>query len=360
MHGSCLETQNVVTPAPASREVAVLVENVSKRYSKSGLLRRRPPSPADRMALDNISLAIRDGETIGLLGPNGAGKTTLLKSIASLLEVTEGRILVYGHDVSKQPVRARRSMGLVTCDERSFYWRLTGRQNLEFFGTLYGVRRRDAEIRIAGLFETLGLTEAADRPYYSYSSGMRQKMAIARGLLSDPRLILFDEPTRSLDPLSSANIRKWIRDNRKEFPNTTRLIATNQLDEASQLCDRLVIINRGRVIASGTIEEITARFNAREHVVHRIACRNYHLNGDLAPSEEVGLIDVAEETSEQGMTKLRVSATKDSDALTVVLGAIVRCGGSVVSCETEQVPFDEVFCSVVMEDTGAATVRSGQ
>ena len=148
------------------------------------------------MALERVSFAIEEGETVALLGPNGAGKTTLLKIIATLLYVSSGRVLIHGHDVTGDPLRARRLIGLVTSDERSFYWRLTGRQNLAFFAALYRLPARTLADRVADLLDVTGLTEAADRSFHTYSSGMKQRLAIARGFLADPRIVMYDEPTR--------------------------------------------------------------------------------------------------------------------------------------------------------------------
>ena len=280
--------------AGTGRPVAVSVENVSKVYSARGWLRRKSLG-GGQAALRDVSFTVREGEMVGLLGPNGAGKTSLLKSIATLLRVSSGRILVQGCNVDANPIAARRLMGLVTCDERSFYWRLSGRQNLRFFAALYGVEERTAEARIAELLERLGLAAAADAPYQSYSTGMRQKLAVGRGLLSSPRLVLYDEPTRSLDPLSAQNIRQWIRESRKASPTTTHLIATNQLHEAEQLCDRVLILNQGMLIAEGTTTEIRQRVQSRGRLVHRIVCAGLARGYEPAAAPDRGIFEACSE-----------------------------------------------------------------
>jgi len=290
---------------------------------------------------------------IGLLGPNGAGKTTLLKILSTLIEPDSGSVFVLGHDVARHPMRIRGALGLVTCDERSFYWRLSGMQNLMFFATLYGLPRRGASEQIGVLLETLGLTEAAHRPYHSYSSGMRQKLAIARGLLSNPKLVLYDEPTRSLDPLSAQNIRKWIAENRVKFPVTTHIIATNQLHEAEQLCDRVLILNRGEIVANGSIAEIRRRFGTREHLVHRMTCSGISIE-KLAILTHDQLLDLRKESSDDpDQVVLRLLTTSSGQALSYVLHAILASGGTILRCETEQVGLDEVFCSVVSQNEPA-------
>ena len=332
-------------------------QRVVKRYGAASWWGSRPSRSA-RPALNHVSFKVDAGETIGLLGPNGAGKTTLLKVLSTLIEIDEGEVRVLGHDVSRNPALVRRELGLVTCDERSFYWRLSGRQNLFFFAELYRVPGQRARQRIDGLLETLGLTEAADRPYHTYSTGMRQKMAIARGLLSEPRLVLFDEPTRSLDPLSSRNIRDWIRADREKNPETTRVIATNQLHEAESLCDRVIIVNRGEVVADDSIGEIRRRFQNAQHITHRVECRNFSLRGQFALMPE-GLISITEEPSDsEGATWLVFRTARGTDALSRVLAEILHSGGTVEQCQTQEVPFDDIFVSLVLQQSEPEKVNA--
>ncbi|HEY3442731.1 MAG TPA: ABC transporter ATP-binding protein [Paludibaculum sp.] len=322
-------------------------KDVVKRYG--GVFRRKHDT-ATRPALNGVSFSIERGETVGLLGPNGAGKTTLLKILSTLIELDTGSVKVLGHDLSRDPEAVRRQLGLVTCDERSFYWRLTGRQNLRFFAELYRVPAEAAKRRIDELFETLGLTEAADHTYHTYSTGMRQKMAIGRGLLASPDLVLFDEPTRSLDPLSAHNIRDWIIGERRRNPVTTRLVATNQLHEAERLCDRVLIVNRGEIIADGTIAEIRRRFEACQHTVHRILCRG-DVGGLVATDRALGIVSLETEAGDEEDTMwISLRAVRNSEALTFVLQRVLANGARVEQCQTQQAPLDEIFISLVIED----------
>ena len=335
---------------------AIAVEEVSKGYRTWGLLPgRRRAAQAARLAVNRVSFTIQPGETVGLLGPNGAGKTTLLKIIATLLYVSSGRVLIHGRDVRADPVHARRLIGLVTSDERSFYWRLTGRQNLAFFGALYGIPKRRVPARVDTLLEATSLTEAADRPFHSYSSGMKQRLAIARGFLANPRIVLYDEPTRSLDPLNAQNIRKWIAESRTQSPGTTHLIATNDLREAEQLCDRVLIINRGSMIACGTFDQIREWSRQTDYVVHRVTYRGPAISAGWECAG--GLAGIAIEREDANGRTLRVSAPENSDALTQALTAVLAAGGTILRCETEQVPFDDVFCGLL--DRAAADHDAG-
>lgn len=195
-------------------------------------------------ALADLSLRVEPGEVFGLLGPNGAGKTTLLKVLATLLLPSEGGARVDGADLVRQPGAVRRRVGLATGDERTFYWRLTGRENLEFFSGLRGLSPAAARRRAAAVLESVDLVEQADEIVGRYSTGMRQRLAIARALVGDPPVLLLDEPTRSLDPVAAARVQALIRRLSREEGRTV-LLATHQLGEAAAACDRIGILVAG-------------------------------------------------------------------------------------------------------------------
>ena len=333
----------------SSEAVALHIDHVGKVY----------PSPSYRnlfggagerstRALSDVSFEIREGETVGLLGPNGAGKTTMLKILSTALQPSEGRVLLYGEDIGRDPRVARGRLGLVTCDERSFYWRLSGLRNLRFFAALYQVPEATARTRIDELLDALGLAHAAHRPFHSYSSGMKQKLAIARGLLAEPDIVLYDEPTRSLDPLSAANIRAWLAESRNQHPKRINLIATNQLNEAELLCDRVIIISRGQVIASGTIPEIRSAWSDGAYQIHRITYQGVVSLEGLRPGVKVETLSVS-----ASATAIRVDTQGRPDALSSILAEILGQGGVVLRCHSEEATFDEIFCSMV-ERAGAS------
>lgn len=336
---------------------AVVAERVGKAYGKFRLRPRNTNAP-ERFALRDVSFTLNEGETLGLLGPNGAGKTTLLKIISTLLYPTTGRVMVFGKDIAKDSIEVRRNMGVVTSDERSFYWRLTGRQNLRFFAALYGVPIRKAEQNMEMLLDILGLTTAGDRLFHEYSSGMKQKLAIARGLLNEPRIVLYDEPTRALDPLSTQQIRGWIRKNRSRLPNQTHLLATNLLQEAEQLCDRVIIINHGTVIAFGTIDEIRENWRRHDYAIHHITWQGGALNGQLRPHPEIGILDIAAEYTGPDLWNLRLRSLKQSEALHQVLALVVDSGGKILRCDSQQISFDDIFCDLVTGHQEAPAVHS--
>jgi ABC-2 type transport system ATP-binding protein len=246
-----------IQPQP-SADVAIEIRGLTKVFHPMKLrlrsfraIRRQPPV----CALKDFTLTVRRGEVLGLLGTNGAGKTTLLKILSTLVLPTAGRVTVLGQDIVLDAGQVREVVGLVTSDERSFYWRLTGRQNLEFFAAFQGLTKQATCARIEELRQQLGL-EALDRRFALCSTGMRHRLAIARALLRQPAILLLDEPTRSLDPLARAALHRLIRDTLVEELGCTVVLATHDLAEAEALCDRLVILHQGRLLAGGTVEEL--------------------------------------------------------------------------------------------------------
>jgi len=204
-------------------------------------------------ALDGVSLRVRRGSVFGLLGTNGAGKTTLIKICYNLLVPTSGSVHVLGEDPQHHGRGIRSRMGMVNSEERSFYWRLSGRRNLEFFAALQGLDGHSAHRRIAELGELTGITEYLDVPFSDYSSGMRQKAAVARALLHDPEVLLMDEPTRSLSPDAAYPLQDLIRTELVERRGKTVFLATQDMDEAERLCEDVALLHRGRLLYIGTL-----------------------------------------------------------------------------------------------------------
>lgn len=326
---------------------ALRVDNVFKRYTKPSFLGFGRSKALETQALKDISFAIERGGTMGLLGPNGSGKTTLLKIISTLLEPSSGSVTLNGIDIGKNPRKARGRIGLVTCDERSFYWRLSGRENLKFFGALYGLSSEVTRRRSEVLLEMLGLGVAAERPFQSYSSGMKQKLAIARGLLSEPELILYDEPTRSLDPLSAFQIRQWLMENRKKNQTQTHLIATNQLQEAEQLCDRVVIVSKGVLLASGTVAEIRDTWTRSRRELYEVVYEGEMPRQALISAAGANPIEHFDDPERQGRYLVKFECSEVDGRLSAVLAALTQAGATIVHCRSQQASFDEIFRSLV-------------
>jgi ABC-2 type transport system ATP-binding protein len=220
--------------------ILISTRNLVKRYG-------------DNLAVNDISFEVRAGEVFGFLGPNGAGKTTTIKIIVGLLQPSSGEVMVAGHDVQNQPLLAKAASGYVP-DTPNLYAKLTGRELLRFVGELYGLHRDQVEHRLDELLRTFDLSDAANETIDSYSHGMQQKISLAAALLHDPRVLVLDEPTVGLDPKSA----RLIKDILRQMANrgAAVFLSTHILEIAERMCDRIGIINKGELIAVGTMDEL--------------------------------------------------------------------------------------------------------
>ncbi len=209
----------------------------------------------DKAAVDNVTFEVYGGEIFGFLGPNGAGKTTTIKMIVGLLQPTSGLVKVDGYDVQKQPLPAKAASGYVP-DEPNLYPKLTGKELLRFVGDLYGLQRQQIEDRVDELLRLFDLTQAGDDTIDSYSHGMQQKTSLAAALMHDPKVLVLDEPTVGLDPKSARLIKDILRQMAER--GAAVFLSTHILEIAERMCDRIGIINRGELIASGTMAELRA------------------------------------------------------------------------------------------------------
>lgn len=223
------------------------IENLSMVYPPAEgflkfLMRTASDTPVE--ALSEVSFEVDSSQVVGLVGSNGAGKTTLFRIIATLLDATSGHVFVDGYDTRESPEEVRKRLGLILEGERGIYQRLTGLDNLEFFGVMQGMTKSKARERGSELMERLGLSHR-DRRVFGYSAGMRVRLALARSLLPDPRLLLLDEPTRSLDPNAAAEAMGLLA----ELAGSGRavLLASHRLDEVRAFCDKVVVIRSGKV-----------------------------------------------------------------------------------------------------------------
>jgi ABC-2 type transport system ATP-binding protein len=242
-------------------EPAIEIRGLVKSYPRVRRYREvllRPFSGERVPALRGLDLTVRQGELVALLGPNGAGKTTLLKVLTSLVLADAGSVRVLGVDAVARPREARRHVGIVLDQERGFYWRLTGVQNLAFFAALDDLSPREARGRIAEVLAMVGMERDGGRMFKDYSSGMRQKMAIARALLRRPQVLIMDEPTRSLDPVAAERLRAYLRGELVDRLGKTVLVATHNLAEAEGIADRIAVLASGTLRAMGTAQELRA------------------------------------------------------------------------------------------------------
>ena len=204
-------------------------------------------------AVEDLSFRVAPGEVFGLLGPNGAGKTTTLRILATLLEADSGEATIAGYDIRRQAEQVRRSIGVVN-GGMGLYDRLDGREVLHYFGKLYGMSRRAIETRIAELDELLDLGDTLTRRTGGYSTGMKQKIVVARAVLHDPQVIFFDEATSGLDVMARRAVLDFVR----RYPSGDRAVvySTHVMSEVEELCDRAAIIYRGRHIAEDGVQAL--------------------------------------------------------------------------------------------------------
>ena len=220
----------------------ISIEHVSKSYAKSSV-----------KAVDDINLHVKRGEVFGFIGPNGAGKTTTIKMLTGILQPDQGQVKINGYDIQSQPVEAKRCFGYAP-DSHQVYDRLTGLEYLNFIGDMYGISKEKRQMQIEKYLTMFDLTKAAGSQIKSYSHGMRQKLAVTGALLPDPQLWIMDEPMVGLDPKSAHLLKQEMRAHCER--GNTVFFSTHVLEVAEKLCDRIAIINRGRIIAVGTLEEL--------------------------------------------------------------------------------------------------------
>ena len=205
-------------------------------------------------ALKHVTFEVKKGEVVGLLGENGAGKTTLLRTIATLLTPTEGNVLVGVYDTVKNPNDIKKRMGVLFGGETGLYDRLTARENLEYFATLYGLGKHQTKVRIEDLAKMFGMKDYLDRKVGGFSKGMRQKVAIARTLIHNPDIILFDEPTTGLDITSSNVFRQLVHQLKRE--GKTIVFSSHIMEEISMLCDSVAMMHKGELVYHGNLEDL--------------------------------------------------------------------------------------------------------
>ena len=305
-------------------------------------------------ALNGVSLRVNKGEVLGLLGPNGAGKTTLIKILSTLVLPDSGTALVDGIDVSRHPREVVRHLQTVLSESVGFDRRLTGRSSLEFYAELLGVPKKAAKARIDQLLDFTGMKEWGDVMFQRYSTGMMRRFLVCRALLSNASILLFDEPTAALDPISAANFRRLLRDELAGRAGKTVMIATHNLYEAEQICDRIALLRKGSIIAVGTPSEIKAKVSDRltlTVIVSNFLPEMGKATGDvLRVIEGVQTIEVLGGDGD-GLTRINIEATR-SLKYNDVFEKLMEMKLEIVSVESSRPSLEDAFLKLNLEAVG--------
>jgi len=319
---------------------SIEVEKLGRIYK---LRNAKKKEPRQMTALQDVSLQVKKGELFGLLGPNGAGKTTLIKILTTLLAPSSGKALVAGYDVARQPEQVRERINMVSGGESSGYGLLTVRENLWMFAQFYGISTPEANKRIKHLLEVVSLSDRANTKSSDLSTGLRQKMNIVRGFLTDPQVLFLDEPTLGLDVGAARDVRHFVRRWVDEDRSRTLLLTTHYMVEADELCYRVAIINKGQVLACDTPA-------ALKTALQREAIFQMHF---AAPHD----LDSAALRSLPGVKRLHIKrdngtvkvecALEDEGALTGLIGAFASREARLVTLQKREPTLEDVFAHLV-------------
>jgi len=321
-------------------DLAIRTENLGRVYKIRGGKKTEPKSLT---ALQDVNLEVQPGELFGLLGPNGAGKTTLIKILTTLLSPTTGRAWVAGFDAVKDPDKVRPRINMVSGGESSGYGLLTVRENLWMFAQFYGLSSLVANQRIRELLEVVGLSDRLNTKSSDLSTGLRQKMNIVRGFLTDPDVLFLDEPTLGLDVGASREVRRFIRSWVDGDPTRTIMLTTHYMVEADELCDRVAIINRGRVLACDTPSNLKRRL--QKEAIFRIEVSP--LNGKGIKKFEVlpGVRNVSH-IEQDGSSVLEFILEKD-DVVGSVFNTLTQGDIHVLNLQKREPTLEDVFVDLV-------------
>jgi ABC-2 type transport system ATP-binding protein len=330
-----------------------------------GIRRVYKVKPTPVTALDGVDLQVEPGEFFGLLGPNGAGKTTLIKILTTLLLPSAGTARIFGFDVERQTKQIRRIMNMVAGGEQSGYGILTVREQLWMFSQFYGLPSRDGWNRVDELIDAVGLEEQKAQRVSTLSTGQRQKMNFARGLLNDPWIFFLDEPTLGLDVAAARAVRELVLAWKAAVPGRTVLLTTHYMAEADELCDRIAIVDHGRILALGTPEELKRRVQ-RESVFRLELDR---LDGGVAALRRLpGVVsaalaagDQADGKSDRQTVEVNLALVDDA-ALGGVVGALGELGAHILALRKSEPSLEDVFVELVgrgFDEEGGPHDRGG-
>lgn len=295
------------------------------------------------VAVESLDLEVEEGEFFGLLGPNGAGKTTSIKMLATILAPTAGTATINGYDLVRDWAAVRASINVVHSGGwLGFDHELSIRWNLEAWARIYGLSKREAARRTQEVLELVGLSDKAEETSGTLSSGQRQRLALAKGFLVEAPILLCDEPTVGLDPISAAAVRSFIKDEVNRKRGVTVLLTTHYMQEADQLCDRVAIMDKGRIIACDTPDKLKASVQVK---AVRMDVRAFRVDilSDFKKDHPQWLI--TEKLDQDGNGSIRVLCSA-REAATAITGAVEACGARVVGWSPDEITLEDVFITL--------------
>ena len=315
--------------------------NALSRIYKIKKTRKKPASTL--AALDNVTLSVNQGELFGLLGPNGAGKTTLIKILTTILAPSSGTAKVDGLDVEKDATELRKRINMVSGGETSGYGLLTVRENLWMFTQFYGIPSKQAYPRIDELIKIVGLEDKADTKSSNLSTGLRQKMNIVRGFMTDPQVLFLDEPTLGLDVTAARDIRQFVRRWVNEDKRRTLLLTTHYMVEADELCDRVAIINDGKVLAVDTPTALKATL--AEQSLYQIQVSGMD-DEDFELLKDIEGVSNGVLTQVEGGCEMELALADDA-VLSKLMNFLTERGSSILKLHKREPSLEDVFIKLV-------------
>lgn len=326
-------------------EYIIDIQGIKKKYKK-----RKSKEIIE--AVKGVSFQVKRGEVVGLLGPNGAGKTTTIKMMCGLLLPNEGTIKINGIDIGKQRLKALRHISTVLEGNRNLYWRLTVRENLEYFSGNRGLSKKAVAAQIDELLERLNLTHKANEMVNSLSRGMQQKVSIAVALLSNTEIIFLDEPTLGLDIETSYEVRKLLKNIAKEY-NKTILLSSHDMPVVQEICERVIIINEGRIVTDERVSDLLELFDTMAY--------SFTINSILSDKDisEIQRHFMAELETNEGMQSILTVTLAHSDDFYKVIDMFKKMNIEIDKVDRSIIDFEQVFLKIVkgeMKREVAATV----
>lgn len=322
----------------------IIACHLMKNYTlkeRTGLL--KPKNKKIVHAVQDITLEIPKGKIIGVLGINGAGKTTTIRMLASIIAPSSGTLTMNGVDAVKNHFWVKERVNVITGGERNLHWRLTAKENLKYFGSLYGLSGRNLNNRIEELLRMTGLKEAADTPVERYSKGMKQRLQIARGLINDPEYIFLDEPTLGLDIVIAKEIRRVVSELAKKR-NKGVLLTTHYISEAEELCDYIYVLDKGKIIAQGTKEELKELFSYEPQLFIDVESMGAQVYESIV--KEVG----GHMQMEKAEGRLKVSG--DAGSWSNVLEMLKKYHIQVTNLSIKEPGLEEVLMNIICQSRG--------